>query len=421
MLEERKVQKAKIALMRSPKFALLQGILMLGKTEVSDTTRTAKTNGRDEVYGRAFVKSLTDKELAFLIAHEASHKMYRHLTTWRKLYEENPKLANDACDYVINVMLVDLDPGETTIQMPRYKDGEHAGKPIGLLDRRFVGLNSKQVFDILKQEKKEKEKGREKGEGPVGPPGGSNDGEPGDDDQGGMDQHDWEGAKEMTEEEKKELARDIDQAVRQGLMAHEKMNGKGAAGMGRELGDLLEPKINWRDVLREYVKAVCRTKDKSSWRRVNRRFLSVGMYMPSMIGERAGRIVIGIDTSGSVGSKELNEFLSEVKSICEDVMPQAVEIIYWDGAVAAHEIYEDNDVANIVSSTKPRGGGGTSPSCVSRYLKEKNIEPECIVMLTDGYVGGDWGSNWTAPVLWCIVNGPDGIVADNGKTIHIKD
>jgi hypothetical protein len=36
-------------------------------------------NGRDEKYGREFVKSLRDQELGFLIAHEASHKMYRHL------------------------------------------------------------------------------------------------------------------------------------------------------------------------------------------------------------------------------------------------------------------------------------------------------------------------------------------------------
>ena len=47
MLEERKLQKAKIALMRSPKFALLSGILMVGKTRVDDNTPTACTNGRD--------------------------------------------------------------------------------------------------------------------------------------------------------------------------------------------------------------------------------------------------------------------------------------------------------------------------------------------------------------------------------------
>lgn len=408
MLEERKVQKAKIALMRSPKFALLQGILMVGKTSVDDNVPTAITNGRDERYGRAFAKKLADKELAFVIAHEGGHKMYRHLTTWKKLHDENHALANQACDYVINLMLRELDPNETVVAMPRYKEdmpeiGKKKGDFMGLYDTRFKGMNSKQVFDILKEEQK-------------GGQGGSGDG----DGTGGLDDHDWDGAKEMTDEEKKELAREIDQAIRQGMMAHQKINGAGAGGLGRELEELLEPKVDWRDMLREYVKSVCRNKDTSSWRRVNRRFLGTGVYMPSMIGEQVGHLVVAVDTSGSIGMEELSGFLSEVKGIAEEVKPSQVDLIYWDSEVAAHEEYTESDVSNIVSSTKPRGGGGTSPSCVSEYLKEKRIEPECVIILSDGYVGSDWGTQWTAPVLWCIVGGND-VVAPNGKTIHIKD
>ena len=399
MLEERKLQKAKIALMRSPKFALLSGILMVGKTRVDDNIPTACTNGRDERYGRAFIKELSDKELNFLVAHEGYHKMYRHLTTWRKLHDEDHSLANSACDYVINLQLQDIDPNETLIAMPRYKDGPHKGERMGLVDERFRGMNTKQVFDILKQEKKD---------------GGGGDGE------GGFDVHDWADAKNMTDADKKELLKEIDQAIRQGIMAHQKIAGTGAGGLDRELEGLLEPKVDWREVLREFVKATCNAKDTSSWRRVNRRFLSTGTYMPSMIGEKVGHLVIGIDTSGSIGGSELAEFLSEVKAIAEDVNPEVVDLLYWDGDVAAHEVYEGSEVSNIVSSTKPRGGGGTSPSCVSTYLKEKGIKPECIIMLTDGYVGSDWGSDWTAEVLWCIVGG-NTEVAPNGKTIHVED
>jgi predicted metal-dependent peptidase len=399
MLEERKVQKAKITLMRHPKFALLQGILMVGKTKVADNIPTACTNGRDETYGREFVRKLREPELAFVIAHEAGHKMYRHLTTWKKLHDEDAQLTNQACDYVINLMLKDLDPSESVIAMPMYRDGPHVGKKMGLIDERFRGMNTKQVFDILKQEQKD-------GEG-----GGDGD---------GIDEHDWDGASELTPEQKKELVRDIDQAIRQGMMAHQKINGKGAGGLDRELQDLLEPKVNWREELREYVKAVCRAKDTSSWRRVNRRFLSTGIYMPSMVGEKVGHIVVGIDTSGSIGGPELAEFLSEVKGIAEEVNPEKVDLIYWDSEVAAHEEYADAEVSNIVSSTKPKGGGGTSPSCMSEYLKEKKIVPECIIVLTDGYVGNDWGSDWTAPVMWAITGGNTS-VASNGKTIHIKN
>ena len=391
MLEERKLQKAKITLMRNPKFALLQGVMMVGRTSVADDVPTACTNGRDEKYGRKFVAMLTDKELAFVVAHEVSHKMYRHLTTWRKLHDENASRANSACDYVINLMLHELDPNEDVIAMPKYKDGIMKGERMGLYDPQFKGMNSKQVFDLLE----------ESGGG------------------GGFDDHDWDGAKEMTEEEKKTLEREIDQAIRQGVMAHEKAHGKGAGGIGREIDEHLQPKINWREELREYVKATCHNKDTSSWRRVNRRYLSSGTYMPSMIGEKVGHIVVGIDTSGSIGGKELDEFLAEVKGVAEEVSPEMVDLIYWDGAVAGHEKYEGAEVSNIVSSTKPSGGGGTDPSCVSQYLRDEAIKPECIIILTDGYVP-NWGSEWTAPTMWVVVGGSDA-VADNGRTIHIQD
>jgi predicted metal-dependent peptidase len=402
MMEERKLQKAKITVMRNPKFALLQGVMMVGRTYINDYIPTACTNGKDESYGRAFVKKLSDKELAFVIAHEAGHKMYRHLSTWKKLHDEDARLANSAMDYVINLMLKDLDPNESVIAMPRLQEavGKHKkGDFMGLIDERFRGMNTKQVFDILKQEKEDDD---------------------GDGEGDGFDDHDWEGAQNLTDEEKKELAREIDQAIRQGLIAHQKHIGQGGAGLDRELGDLLAPKVDWREVLREFVKATCANKDTSSWRRVNRRFLSTGTYMPSMIGEKVGHLVVAIDTSGSIGGPELDEFLSEVKGIAEEVSPECVDLIYWDGDVAAHEKYSGAEVSNIVSSTKPRGGGGTDPSCVSKYLKDEAIKPEAIIVLTDGYVP-NWGSDWTAPIMWVISGGNKGAVAEHGKTIYLED
>jgi len=413
MLEERKVQKAKITLMRDPRFALWSGILMVGRTSVVDNMPTACTNGRDEKYGRKFVAELKEPELNFVVLHENLHKAFRHLTTWKKLHDENHRLANAACDYVINLKLKDIDPTERTIAMPRFKDGKHKGQPMGLVDEKYRGLNAKQVFDLLKQEQQSNGSGEGSGDGE------GSDGE-GDADGEGFDEHDWDGAREMTDGEKKELEREIDQAIRQGVMAHQKIAGTGAGDLDRDLLDLLEPKVDWREMLREFVKSTCHAKDTSSWRRVNRRFLSTGTYMPSLIGEKVGHLVIGVDTSGSVGQEELSGFLTEVKGIAEEVKPSQVDLIYWDSRVAGHEEYTENMIGDIINSTKPRGGGGTSPSCVSEYLKDKRIAPECIIMLTDGYVGSDWGRDWTAPVLWAIVGGND-CVADNGKTILVKD
>jgi predicted metal-dependent peptidase len=396
MNEERRLQKAKITLMRNEKFALFSGILMVGRTSVDDNIPTACTNGRDEKYGREFIKKLKDPELAFVVMHEGMHKAYRHLTTWKKLHDENSRLANAACDYVINLQLKDIDPEERIIAMPKYREGEHKGKVMGLIDEKYRGMNAKQVFDLLKQE--------------YGDGGGGE----------GFDDHDWDGAKELSEEDKKKLERDIDQAIRQGLMAQQKIAGKGTGGISRELEELLQPKIDWREVLREFVKSTCRARDTSSWRRPNRRYLSTDTYMPSMIGQRVGHLVIAIDTSGSIGNAELAEFLSEVKGIAEEVNPEKVDLLYWGTSVEQHEEYSENEVPNIVSSTKPVGGGGTAPSCISTYIAEKKIEPECIIVLTDGCVGDDWGSDWTAPLLW-VITGGNKVMAATGKTIHVEN
>jgi len=392
--EERRLSKVKISIMRNPKFALWSGLMTVGKTSVVDDLPTACTNGRDEKYGREFIKKLDDKELAFVVLHETLHKAYRHLFTWKKLAEQDAELCNAACDYVINIQLVDMDKDQFVLAMPL-----HEGKAVGLVDERFRGMNTKQVFDILKEE--EPPEGYEWRSG------------------SGFDIHDWEGANGLSEEQKKALAKDVDQAIRQGVIAEQKVAGKGRGGLSRELEELLEPKIDWREVLREFVKSTCSAKDASSWRRVNRRYLSGDIYMPSLIGERVGHLVLGIDTSGSVGGKELAEFLSEVQGIAKEVHPEKVDLIYWDGAVAGHEEYDGTNVDNIVQSTQPKGGGGTDPRCVMEYLKDKNIQPEAIIMLTDGYIG-DWGNEWQAPILWTICGG-NNAYAPVGKTIHVKD
>jgi len=392
--EERRLSKVKISIMRNSKFALWSGLMTVGKTSVVDDLPTACTNGRDEKYGREFIKGLDDKELAFVVLHETLHKAYRHLFIWKKLAEQDAELCNAACDYVINLQLVDMDKDQLVLAMPL-----HEGKAVGLVDERFRGMNTKQVYDILKEE--EPPEGYEWRSG------------------SGFDIHDWEGAKELSDEQKKALEKDIDQAIRQGAIAHAKVAGKGRGGLGRELEELLEPKIDWREVLREFVKSTCSAKDASSWRRVNRRYLSSDIYMPSLIGERVGHLVLGVDTSGSVGGKELAEFLSEVQGIAKEVHPEKIDLIYWDGAVAGHEEYDGTSVDNIVQSTQPKGGGGTDPTCVMEYLKEKNIQPEAIIMLTDGYIG-DWGNEWQAPILWTICGG-NNAYAPVGKTIHVKE
>lgn len=416
---EQRLERCHVQLMQHRDFCLFSGVFMVGKVTVNDKVRTASTNGRDVVYGRAFVDSLNDKELAFLVVHEAMHKSYRHMSVWRNLAKENPLLANMAMDYVINLEIRDTDPSQIIVAMPRDADGNL----MGCLDERFRGMDTKQVYDILKEECE----GDDGDEGEDGGGGGQPSDENGhghghNDNQSGsrgeLDEHDWDGAGELTGDEKEELEREIDSALREGSILAGKMKGN----VSRGIFDLLHPKVDWKQAMRDFVKVAIRGGDESTWRRPNRRMLASNLIMPNTESRKAKTIAIGIDTSGSIGGELLSMFMSEFNAICEEVSPECVELLYWDSHVAKHETYRDAEVANAVKSTKPAGGGGTQPECVPAYLIENRIEPQCVVMLTDGYFYGDGCGNWSgidAPVLWCV-KGNAQFSPTVGQCVHIE-
>jgi predicted metal-dependent peptidase len=383
----------------------LSAVLMVGNKEIQDDIPTACTNGKDEYYGREFVDGLNDAEFRFLILHETYHKLYKHLTTWRALWNEDKKLANMACDYVINLKIVDefgltfLESNNKFVTMPED----------GLLDERFRNMTAKQVFDILKQEGHGGNGGNCKGDG-----NGNEDSDGSGSDGNGFDDHDWEGAKEMSEADKKELAREIDAAIRQGALTAGKL---GSGGI-RDLEELLKNKVDWREALREFATTTCTGKEFSTWRRPNRRHLSSGYYLPTSVSEQVEELGIFIDTSGSIGNREIAQFLGEVKAIAETVKPSRIRLLYWDTRVCADETYEGDEVARIIESTKPAGGGGTDITCVCDYLAKNSINLQCAVVLTDGYLGSVWG-NWTVPLLWCIV-GNERANPPVGQAVHVE-
>lgn len=403
LTEEQRLSKAVVAIMGSPKYTALAGVLMIGDRMVTDDPMipTACTNGRDEKYDRTFVSKLNDAELRFLILHEVYHKLFKHLHIWRHLYDEDPDLANMANDYVINIKLFDDNKDDKFATMT----GELSK---GCLDEKYRGMDSAQVYNLLR---KQQPKGRG-GQGGGGGGGGS--GSLPENGQQPFDIHDWEGAKELTADEKRELSRDLDEAIRQGAL----VAGKMGSGGDRDLEELLQPQVDWREALREFIQTTCAGNDYSTWRRPNRRYISSGIYMPSGISERVGELILAIDTSGSIGNAALSAFLTEVKEICDTVHPDGVRVLYWDTQICRDEKYDVEDLDTLVQSTKPEGGGGTDVQCVTDYIRDNNINAQAAIVLTDGYLYGGWGQ-WTMPVLWTILDN-DRAKPDVGKTVNIK-
>jgi len=395
---EQRLSKAVVDIMGRAQ--ALSGVIMIGDRNVEhDAAKvpTACTNGRDEMYGATFIEGLNDAELRFLVLHEVYHKLYRHLTTWQHLYKENPRVANISCDYVINDKIMSEYGKDGWVKMPEG----------GCYDPKYSGWDTAQVYNDLKEGQDEDDSGQGNG-------GGQGDGQGGDGLPQGFDAHDWDGAQDMTADEQHELARDIDEAVRQGAL----IAGKLGSGGDRNLDELMQPQVDWREVLRDFVQTTCAGTDYSTWRRPSRRYIGADIYMPSGISEQVGELVVAIDTSGSIGGRELSAFLSEVKAVCDTVHPDKLRLLYWDTKVCRDEVYEVNEQDDLVNSTKPAGGGGTCVECVPTYLREHNINPQACIVLTDGYLYGGWGQ-WANPVLWCVLDN-ERAKPDVGVTVNIK-
>jgi predicted metal-dependent peptidase len=262
----------------------------------------------------------------------------------------------------------------------------------------WSNLTVKQIFDKLGEEQ-EQEQEQEQGQA-----GDAGAGEP-------LDAHDWETADKMTDEQAEELGKEIEAALREGTLLVGKLKGN----VDRRFSDMLQPKIDWREVLRDFVNTIASGKDQSSWRQFNRRYVSQDLYLPSTVSVSMGEIVIGIDTSGSISQDQLSVVIGELVSICKSVNPLRIRVLFWDTHVAKEQVFE-GDMSRVAHSLLPAGGGGTRASCVSDYILTRGYSPEAIIMFTDGYLESQIFWLVTHPTIW-IVNGNDSFKAPRGGIV----
>jgi len=189
----------------------------------------------------------------------------------------------------------------------------------------------------------------------------------------------------------------IDRAIREGGI----LAGRMGANIPRSISDVLEPKIDWKAVLREFVNSSVKGKDEFTWRKMNKRHLANDMYLPSMEDETVGEIIYAVDTSGSISNEDLSRVAGELASLCELCQPERVRVLWWDTHVHGEQVFE-GDYNNIAKMLKPQGGGGTRVSSVSDYIVKNNITAECLIVHTDGYVECNIDWKLKLPTLWLV-------------------
>jgi predicted metal-dependent peptidase len=374
------------------------------------TIKEGKNTRQELWYAREFVEPMDRAERMFLLAHEVLHPALGHHYPWR-IGNRDAELWNSAGDYVINPIVIDsakaeAKDGKPLMTMPKNPDGT----PNGLYDERFRGMSTEQVYDILKKEQK---KGGGKGKGKCdhchsitqivialpgeGDPSPGKDGKDGKDGNGkpnddplkdGIPQGatiqklDEASGRAMEEKWKTILVR---------ATAVAKAQGKCPAGMDRLVEDMLQPKIPWQTLLARYVTEVLR--DDYDWMRADRRYLGgmtiIGedgqvnrdqaIYMPDLMNE-ATEVVVAVDTSGSIGDRELHHFLSEAVAMLRCRNVKRIRLMACDAKVTLDEWIGPQDP---LPKNLPGGGGTDFRPVFKRLEKDPNFKPKLLVYMTD--------------------------------------
>ena len=281
------------------------------------------------LYNPSFFEGLTDIERLGVLKHEFYHLIFQHVTG-RLPPEGMSKMWNVATDLAINSFIADELPEGGCI--PRKAPFEDYP-----LEQSAEWYFSKlQNDDQFKPDDGDGE-GQGQGQGD-GDPDGDGDGQSQGGSGGGLpdslDDHSGWGdvdqeTRAMAEERLKDAVRKATQDVNQGGRGW----GTVSASCRKKIQDMVTPRVNWRSVLRYFIKTSQRANKRSTPRRINKRF----PYIHS--GKRVTRqakIAISIDQSGSVSDAMLAAFFTELDGLAKLA---EFTVVPFDTEVAESEVY----------------------------------------------------------------------------------
>ena len=356
-LEEYTKSRSQLVL-RNPFF----GTLALRLKPISDdSVPTACTNGQFIAFNPKWFLKLREEERVGLIAHEVMHVALMHML---RREERDAVKWNVAGDYVINNALL-----KSKFILPHTE----------LIDPKYDNMSTEEIYALLPEDIKD-------GTGP------------GDillldgDDPGGCGAViDHPSLSDGSASGKFEA--EIEIAVQQAAEAAKAM-GKLPGHLQTLIEKALAPKVDWKMVLARFL----RTNNKSdfTWIKPNRRFISRGLYLPSLHTPALEEIAVAVDTSGSVSEAELEQFTGEITSILHDTNPELIHFLQCDTKVCADTEYTRESLPLKITY---EGRGGTRFSPVMKYLKENHPNISALVYLTD-LESDDFGDAPHYPVLW---------------------
>ena len=368
-------------LLRHPFFGNMATRLKI--QDASEWCKTAATDGRHLFYNREFFGGLTTKQVEFVVAHEILHNVFDHMG---RNEGRDRQIFNIAADYCVNGQLIRDHIGEQPPEIKIFHDPQHYNK------------SAEQVYDEIFEKY--------------------------DDDQLAalgqlLDDHiDWEkdgdGRPAYSKEELKQIRDEIREATMQA--ANAAGAGNTPANVQRMIKELTEPKMNWRELLRQQIQSTIKT--DYSFSRPNRKGWHTGAILPGMKFDETIDIAVSLDMSGSITDEMSIDFITELKGIMDEYKDYNIKLWCFDTKVYNEQDFDGYSGEDILNY-EIMGGGGTDFMCNWEYMKEHDITPKKFIMFTDGYPWDSWGDDNYCDTLF-IIHGNDKIVPPFGSHAYYE-
>jgi predicted metal-dependent peptidase len=348
---------------------------------------TTATDARHFYYNPDYISRLTLDQTQFVLAHEAMHCALSHFA---RRHHRQKHRWDVACDYAVNMILDE----------ERMRGPENA-----LMNAAYRGLTAEEIYPLLHEDPPEKTQDMHLFDNESAEGGGE--GEPQEQDEGQgrgddrpQDRGEGGGAEPDRQQAKGGQPRDgglrdsppppltdpdrLDEQWKSRLAAAAqaaRQAGKLSQSLMRFVDGLLAPQLPWRALLARYMMNAAR--DDYSFQRTSRREETGngGALMPRLYSQGV-KVVVALDTSGSIGDEELKEFLSEVDAlkgqVRAEVFLHACDDKLCEGGPWHFAPWEPMDLPEGLS-----GKGGTDFRPVFQWLARDRLDPDILIYFTD--------------------------------------
>jgi len=360
-----KLSKAKAKLMLAhPYFGTVASSLTL---ERNDEILTFTSDGVKMSYNAEYLDKLSLAEVEFVMANGAMHSVLGH---HERVSNRTKWLWQTATDYVVNAMLV-----KNGMHLPQY----------AYFEEKFEGMYVEEVYEMLRAEmmdntdhsmEQETEQITESDETGVENLHMQADHTPDINAKETKEEAHADDKEEELSTENKERNEEMKEQLEQ-IFQKLKRQGNLPKDLHFVIPEYFSHKVDWREFL--YGHIATHAKTSYTFTPPNMKFLYRGIYLPSMSSDLL-RVVVAIDTSGSVDEVLLGMFLGEVSSMMQQYPHYEIDLITADAKVQSHKTFLPGEPLDYDIS----GGGGTDFRPVFEYIDQQIDYPSLLLYFTDG-------------------------------------